>query len=270
MGPSFFEIHSVRKLWSYLLHYMRTGVRGFISNRSNRSIRGLYIQARPDILRHLLPFRVCYVEIMNVSDKTIGVLALQGDYALHERQIVALGAQYREVRLPRDMEGLDALIMPGGESTTMDILIDRFGLRQPIAAFGAARPVYGTCAGMILLAKDIERNQAGVKTFGLIDIDVARNDYGRQVFSFEEEIEADFHGTKKRFLGGFIRAPRVTRVGAAVTVLARFQDWPVLVEQNNILAASFHSELEADTTLLEYFFVHFLLDRADHKRILGG
>lgn len=207
---------------------------------------------------------------MNVADKTIGVLALQGDYSLHEKQISSLGARHRQVRLPRDLEGLDALIMPGGESTTMDILIDRFGLRTPIAEFGAARPIYGTCAGMILLAKQIERNQAGVKTFGLIDIDVARNDYGRQVYSFEEEIEADFHGSKKRFLGGFIRAPRVTRVGSAVTVLAHFQDWPVLVEQNNILAASFHSELERDTTLLEYFFEHFLLDRADHKRILDG
>ncbi|MCB2230668.1 pyridoxal 5'-phosphate synthase glutaminase subunit PdxT [bacterium] len=207
---------------------------------------------------------------MNFADKTIGVLALQGDYSLHERQIIALGAKVRQVRLPRDLEGIDALIMPGGESTTMDILIDRFGLREPLATFGAIKPIYGTCAGMILLARNIERNQAGVKTLGLIDIDVARNDYGRQIYSFEEEIEADFHGEKKRFLGGFIRAPRVTRVGPAVTVLARFQDWPVLVEQNKILAATFHSELESDTTLLEYFFVHFLLDRADTKRILDG
>ncbi|MBD3403668.1 pyridoxal 5'-phosphate synthase glutaminase subunit PdxT [candidate division GN15 bacterium] len=199
---------------------------------------------------------------MNVQDKTVGVLALQGDYGLHEAQIQRLGAQFREVRLPRDFEGLDALVMPGGESTTMNILMDRFGLREPISEFGRTKPIYGTCAGMILLARNIERNQSGVKPFGMIDIDVARNDYGRQIYSFDEELIADFHGEKKAFRASFIRAPRVTRVGNDVRVLATFRESPVLVEQDHILAASFHSELEEDTTLLEYFFRHFLLDTA--------
>lgn len=198
---------------------------------------------------------------MDYSELQVGILALQGDYSLHERQAKALGAQVRQVRLPKDLDQLDGLIMPGGESTTMDILIDRFGLREPLVEFGRSKPVYGTCAGMILLAKEIVGNQANVKTFGLIDIDVSRNDYGRQIYSFDEELTAELHGRPTGIRASFIRAPRVMRVGAGVSVLSEYQQSPVLVQQGNILAASFHAELEEDTTLLEYFFADFLLSR---------
>ena len=197
---------------------------------------------------------------MNYDQLTVGVLALQGDFELHERQIRQLGATARRVRLPRDLDGLDGLVMPGGESTTMDILMDRYALREPLRRFGVSRAIYGTCAGMILLAKTIEDNQAGVTPLALLDIDVVRNGYGRQVFSFDEEISAKLNGDNRSFRGSFIRAPRVSRIGVGVEILAEFRGDPVLVQQKHILAASFHAELDTNTDLLEYFFVHFLLD----------
>ena len=198
---------------------------------------------------------------MDYSSLKVGVLALQGDFELHERQVKSLGAQSVQVRLPKHLDGLDGLVMPGGESTTMDILIDRFKLREPLAAFGRSKPIYGTCAGMILLAQGVVENQAGVKTFGLIDIDVSRNDYGRQIFSFDEELTARLGEKTVTFRASFIRAPRIVRCGKDVETLSVFNESPVLVRQNRILAASFHAELERDTTLLEYFFNDFLLPR---------
>lgn len=198
---------------------------------------------------------------MDYSSLKVGVLALQGDFELHERQIKALGATCVQVRLPKHLEGLDGLVMPGGESTTMDILMDRFKLREPLAEFGRSKAIYGTCAGMILLAREIVENQAGVKPFGLIDIDVSRNDYGRQIYSFDEELTARLNGQEVTFRASFIRAPRVVRIGKGVEVLSTYQESPVLVRQNRILAASFHAELERDTTLLAYFFNDFLLPR---------
>ena len=198
---------------------------------------------------------------MDYSTLKVGVLALQGDFELHQRQISALGATCVQVRLPKHLDGLDGLVMPGGESTTMDILIDRFKLREPLAAFGRSKPIYGTCAGMILLARGIVENKSNVKSFGLIDIDVSRNDYGRQIHSFDEELVAQLNGKGVTFRASFIRAPRVVRCGNDVKVLSTYQESPVLVRQNKILAASFHAELERDTTLLEYFFNDFLLPR---------
>jgi 5'-phosphate synthase pdxT subunit len=143
----------------------------------------------------------------------------------------------------------------------MDILMDRFKLREPLAEFGCSKAIYGTCAGMILLARGIADNKAGVKTFGLIDIDVSRNDYGRQIYSFDDELTARLDNREVRFRASFIRAPRIIRCGDGVEVLSRYRESPVLVRQNRILAASFHAELERDTTLLEYFFNDFLLPR---------
>ena len=119
---------------------------------------------------------------MNYKDYNIGVLALQGDFERHLYQLDLLGARNRLVKLPRDLAGLDGLIMPGGESTTMNILFDRFNLREPLTEFGRSKPIYGTCAGMIMLAKHIDDNLSKVETLGLIDIDVVRNAPGRQVF----------------------------------------------------------------------------------------
>ncbi len=194
------------------------------------------------------------------SALTIGILALQGDFSRHEHQVKLLGAKVLEIRLPVQLQQIDALILPGGESTTMNVLFDRFNLREPLIAFARSRPIYGTCAGMIMLAKQIDDNQAGVKTLGLLDIDVLRNGYGRQIYSFEEELPVNLNNGVRAIKATFIRAPKITRVGAGVDVMAVYKDSPVLVRQGNILAGSFHTELDDDTTLLKYFFSHFLGD----------
>ena len=187
------------------------------------------------------------------TNKRVGILALQGDYACHQRMLERLSVSSVLVRLEKDLARLDALIVPGGESTTMDIVMDRFNLREPLIAFGRSKPVFGTCAGMIMLASEIENNISNVTPLALMDIGVDRNGYGRQVHSFEAEIEADLAGEQCELIATFIRAPRVTRVGPDVTVLADYENDPVLVRQENLLAASFHTELEDDTRLLAYF-----------------
>jgi 5'-phosphate synthase pdxT subunit len=198
------------------------------------------------------------------SHLTIGILALQGDYALHQRQLLSLGTAVRLVKLPRDLEGLDALIMPGGESTTMTILMNRFGLREPLAEFVAAKPVYGTCAGMILLGKGIEENQSGIVPFGQIDIDVLRNGWGRQIFSFEDTISVNLNGTPRALRAAFIRAPKVTRVGEVVQVLGTYRNSPVLVSQGITLAAAFHNELDTEGVLLRYFLENLCCPTGGH------
>ena len=187
------------------------------------------------------------------DNRRVGVLALQGDYPRHQYQLQLLGIAVVQVRLPEHLDEIDSIILPGGESTTMDILLDRFDLRQPLKGFCRTHPVYATCAGMILLSKKIEDNQSGVKPLGLLDVDVMRNGYGRQIFSFEQELPAGLGETPRNLTATFIRAPRITRLGEGIEVLARFRDDPVLVRQGNILAASFHTELDDDTTLLEFF-----------------
>ncbi len=194
------------------------------------------------------------------SKLNIGVLALQGDFERHQHALFNVGTDVTLVRLPVDLERIDALIIPGGESTTMDKLIDTFDLRGPLTEFGRSKPVWGTCAGMIVLAKTILDNQSGVKPFGLLDVDVVRNGYGRQVFSFEENVTARLHGVETDLQVSFIRAPIIQRIGEQVKTLAVFQNVPVLVEENRILASSFHTELHEDTRLLEYFLRKFCLD----------
>ena len=190
--------------------------------------------------------------------KQVGVLALQGDFRRHSHQLDLLEVNTTEVRLPADLAQLHALIIPGGESTTMNSLIDRFGLREPLLTFGRFKPIWGTCAGMVMLAKKVDDNQSGVKTLGLLDIDVVRTGYGRQIFSFEESITADLGDGQVALTATFIRAPRVTRIGPGVKCLAVYRDNPVLVSQSNIMASSFHTELNDNTTLLEYFLKRFV------------
>jgi 5'-phosphate synthase pdxT subunit len=175
----------------------------------------------------------------------IGVLALQGAVREHIDAIREIGAEPIEVRLPRDLVDLDALVLPGGESTTMRNLIDAYGLRDPIAAMArGGTPVLGTCAGMILLARRIADGDAPV--FGLLDIEVRRNGYGRQLESFETELEApSLEGGPMH--GVFIRAPIVADVGTEAEVLVRDADGhPVAVRQGRVLATAFHPELTAD------------------------
>lgn len=188
---------------------------------------------------------------------TIGILALQGDFERHQAHVQAVGAMPKLVRLPNDLAAIDGLIIPGGESTTMSLLLERFHLYHPLTEFVASKPVYGTCAGMILLAKSIIDNQAGVKSFGALDIDVERNGYGRQLFSFEELIAVEGLGHQQSVRGWFIRAPKVVRVGAGVQVLGSVRGESVLLRQNKILAASFHAELGTDTGVLRYFLTLF-------------
>lgn len=178
----------------------------------------------------------------------IGVLALQGAVRQHVDAIRAVGAEPVEVRLPRDLVDVDALILPGGESTTMRRLIDAYNLRGPIAAMArAGTPMLGTCAGMILMA---ERNADGDEpVFGLLDITVRRNGYGRQVDSFEADLDVPALGDAPLH-GVFIRAPMVTDVGPRAEVLARDPDGhPVAVRSGRVVATAFHPELTADRRL---------------------
>jgi len=175
----------------------------------------------------------------------IGVLALQGAVREHVAALRSLGAEPVEVRLPRDLAGLDALILPGGESTTMRKLIDEYGLQEPIRALASAgAPMLGTCAGMILLADRIADGDDPV--FPLLDIEVRRNAYGRQLDSFEAEIDVPVLGDPP-FHGVFIRAPAVTGVGADAEVLAVDPDGqPAAVRQGRVVATAFHPELTGD------------------------
>ena len=176
----------------------------------------------------------------------IGVLAVQGAFVEHVRVLDAIGVEPVEVRLPEQLAGLSGLILPGGESTTMRKLIDRWGLREPIldlAASGA--PLYGTCAGMILLAREIAGGAEPV--FPLLDITVERNAFGRQLDSFEGDLAVPILGDGP-IHGVFIRAPIVDRVGPDVDVLARLDDGRVVaVRQRNVLATAFHPELAGET-----------------------
>ncbi len=190
------------------------------------------------------------------SGLKIGLLAIQGDFEMHQRQVEQLGASSSLVKLPHDLEQVDALIMPGGESTTMSIMMDRFALRHPLEEFGRHKPIYGTCAGMIMLSRRITDDISGVVPLGLMDIDVLRNGYGRQIFSFEELIPAEL-GNGHPLRATFIRAPKIVRAGSSVQTLASLNGIPILVRERNLLAASFHTELDPDTTLLRYFFDNF-------------
>jgi len=178
----------------------------------------------------------------------IGVLAVQGAVREHVRAITEVGAEAVEVRLPRDLVDLDALILPGGESTTMRRLIDAYGLREPIASLArTGAPLLGTCAGMILLAERIADGDDPV--FGLLDIEVRRNGYGRQLDSFEAELSVPSLGDEPLH-GVFIRAPMVTDVGPRAEVLARDPDGtPVAIRQGRVLATAFHPELTDDRRL---------------------
>jgi pyridoxal 5'-phosphate synthase pdxT subunit len=178
----------------------------------------------------------------------IGVLAVQGAVREHVAAIRDIGAEPVEVRLPRDLVDVDALIMPGGESTTMRRLIEAYGLREPIAALARrGAPVLGTCAGMILLAERLDGGEEPF--FGLLDLEVRRNGYGRQLHSFEADLDVPALGDEPLH-GVFIRAPLVTDVGPRAEVLARDPDGhPVAVRQGRVLATAFHPELTRDRRL---------------------
>ncbi len=176
----------------------------------------------------------------------VGVLALQGAFHEHLEMLRRLGVEAVPVRLPEDLEGVSGLIIPGGESTTMRKLIDRWGLRQPILdLLGSGAPVFGTCAGMILLSREITDGDEPV--FPMLDISVKRNAFGRQLDSFEADLDVELLGNAPVH-GVFIRAPIVERVGPEVDVLARLEDGRVVaVRMGGVIATAFHPELAGET-----------------------
>ncbi len=187
----------------------------------------------------------------------IGVLALQGDFIEHVQILKSLGVEPVEVRKPGQLRDLDGLIIPGGESTTFGKLADEFGLIEPLRAFCASgKPVWGTCAGMIFLAKEVGRKQP---VLGLMDVKVKRNAFGRQVDSFEQDLDvpaiaASENGQAHPFHAIFIRAPLLESVGKGVEVLAKLDDGTIVAaRQGNLLATSFHPELTQDTRFHRYF-----------------
>ena len=186
------------------------------------------------------------------STPRVGVLALQGAFREHVQSLQRLGAEAVEVRTPDELEGLDGIVLPGGESTTMDLLLGSSGLREPLGvAVAGGTPVFGTCAGLILLARDIEDGVEGQRTLEALDVTALRNGYGRQVKSFEGAVV--LRGSAEPMTGVFIRAPRITRVGSDVEVIATLGEEPVAVRSGSIIAATFHPELTDDDRLHEVF-----------------
>jgi len=182
----------------------------------------------------------------------IGILALQGAFAAHQSVLESLGAETLQVRTAADLRLVDALVMPGGESTTMSHLLNTAQLFDPIAErLNDDMPVFGTCAGMILLATNIADGRADQRFYGAIDIDVQRNAYGRQVESFETDLTVN--GLESTFHAMFIRAPQVVRVGAKVEVLSTHEDKVVLARQGSVMVASFHPELTSDNRIHSLF-----------------
>ncbi|HVF32136.1 MAG TPA: pyridoxal 5'-phosphate synthase glutaminase subunit PdxT [Acidimicrobiales bacterium] len=187
-----------------------------------------------------------------MAGQKVGILALQGAVREHASAVAELGAHPVEVRTAEDLSGVDALILPGGESTTMSLLLETSGLHEPVAArLAEGMPAFGTCAGMILLASDVLDGRPDQRFFGAIDLTVRRNAFGRQVDSFETTLDVD--GLGAGFDAVFIRAPFVERAGDGVEVLATVDGHPVLCRSGPVLVSAFHPELSDDLRIHELF-----------------
>lgn len=185
----------------------------------------------------------------NESRPLVGILAIQGDFAAHAEAAREAGAEVRLVRQPNDLVDLDGLILPGGESTTFLKFLEGAGLWKALEEFVRDSPVFGTCAGCILLAKEI--SHPSQKSLGVLDIGIERNAYGRQIDSSIVTAETKLPGGPLEMV--YIRAPRITRIGAGIEVLAERDGFPVLVRQGGILASTFHPELSADRRVHRLF-----------------
>lgn len=183
--------------------------------------------------------------------KQIGVLGLQGAYAKHLAILQQLHLKAVDVRKPNDLEECHGLIIPGGESTTMTKLINEIEMHGALLKFSVDRPVFGTCAGMILMATKVDDDR--VKTLNLMNIEVERNGYGRQIDSFIDELDVTTNGQAFSMRGVFIRAPRIKNMGDGVEVLASVNGEPVLVQEGHHMAAAFHPELTGETRIHNYF-----------------
>lgn len=182
---------------------------------------------------------------------TIGILALQGDFAKHEERLHSPGVETIQVKTPDELPKCDGLIIPGGESTTLAKLMNLYGFYEPIREFAKSRPVMGTCAGMILVAMQVDDNR--IEPLRLIDISVARNAYGRQIDSFITNVDVPFLGNGIPYRAIFIRAPQILEVGPGVNTLIELQGQPVMVQHKNIFALAFHPELTDDPRIHQYF-----------------
>ena len=181
----------------------------------------------------------------------IGVLAMQGAYQCHRETLAVLGVSSTEVRTSKDLDQCDALIIPGGESSVIDMQIKHWIGHEALISFSKTRPIFGTCAGLILLSNQV--SPGPTQGLGILDINTQRNAYGRQTESFSTETLLCIESKQTKFNAIFIRAPRIQEVGPEVTVLAHYQQDPILVQQGFHLAASFHPELGSDTYIHRYF-----------------
>lgn len=182
---------------------------------------------------------------------TVGILALQGNFEKHLEKLYALDCPALLVKYPEQLHGIDGLVLPGGESTCMALLMEKTGFNSAIKDFAQEKPVFGTCAGLILMAA--EPNDKRVKSLNLLDIVVDRNGYGRQVHSGIHEISSTLNGQFSVQEGMFIRAPKITKTGDDVSVLGKFGNDPVLVQEGHHLAACYHPEMTEDLSVYSHF-----------------
>lgn len=185
-----------------------------------------------------------------MQNQLIGILGIQGGFSKHQESVNRLGYKSLIVKTAVELQQVDKLIMPGGESTAMRLLLKKHGLWDNLKEFVKTKSIFGTCAGAILLAKSIDGAE---ESLGAIDITIKRNSYGRQIASFETALEVTLNNKISVVQSMFIRAPQIIHVGEHVKVLASYENMPVLVEENNVIVATFHPELTNDDTICEYF-----------------
>ena len=183
----------------------------------------------------------------------IGVLALQGNYEMHSQVLEKIGIEPVSVKYPHQLDGVDGLVIPGGESTTMSKLINRMGFYNPLKSFANDYPVLGTCAGLILMSEKVVDTE--LKSLGLLDVRIERNGYGRQINSNTIDIEFELNNMDYTIPGSFIRAPKIVSYGSSIKVLAMSDDAPIIVKNNKHLGISFHPELDNISILHEYIFI---------------
>ncbi len=183
----------------------------------------------------------------------IGVLALQGNYQMHNYILESIGIEPINIKYPHELDAIEGLVIPGGESTTMSKLMNRMGFYKPLQSFANDYPVLGTCAGLILMSEKVVDTE--LEPLGLLDVQVERNGYGRQINSNTIDIEFELNNTDYTIPGSFIRAPRVVSYGSSIKVLAMTDDAPIIVQNNKHLGISFHPELDNISILHEYIFI---------------
>lgn len=189
---------------------------------------------------------------MTIRKLIVGVLSLQGDFSKHIEALLSLGVKTKEVRTPEDLKGCDGLIIPGGESTVIMRQLDFIQLTEPLKDFAKDKPVFGTCAGLILMSSEIK--DSNLKPLKLLDLTIERNAFGRQADSFEAFVELELEPTRQKlFHAFFIRAPRIRSLGSEIQVLGKYKEESILIRQGHHLGATFHPELTNDPLIHQYF-----------------